>query len=213
VTTRRRFRWWYVLVAALAVAIVFVAILAIPIVTHQDQGQSVQVAPTEDWPLTVEAKGDDGRTRSFFVVAAEPGVEIDTSALTPGDRVVVSGTGYDSVRGIYVAICKIPASADVKPGPCLGGVPEGGEQEVESGTIQYAPSNWINNDWAWKLFGSRGYDDASTGTFTAYLEVGDPTEEKVDCTVDACGIYTRNDHTALSDRVQDLYVPVGFSTD
>ena len=212
-TTRRRFRWWYVLVAALAVAMVFVAILAIPIVTHQDQGQSVQVAPTEDWPLTVEAKGDDGRTRSFFVVAAEPGVEIDTSALAPGDRLVVSGTGYDSSRGIYVAICKIPASADTKPGPCLGGVPEGGEQEVESGTIQYAPSNWINNDWAWKLFGSRGYDDASTGTFTAYLEVGDPTEETVDCTVDACGIYTRNDHTALSDRVQDLYVPVGFSTD
>ena len=24
------------------------------------------------------------------------------------------------------------------------------------------------------------------------------------------GIYTRNDHTALSDRVQDLYVPVAF---
>lgn len=212
-TTRRRFRWWYVLLAVLALAVIFIAILAIPILTHSDQGQSVQVATEEEWPLTVTAEGDDGRTRSFTVLSTSPGVEVDTSALTAGDRIVVSGTGYDAGRGIYVAICKIPSSADIKPGPCLGGVPEGGEQEVSAGTIQFAASNWINDDWAWKLFGSRGYDDASTGTFTAYLEVGDPTEEKVDCTVDACGIYTRNDHTALNDRVQDLYVPVGFSTD
>jgi hypothetical protein len=212
-TTRRRFRWWYVLIAVLAAAIVFVAILAVPILTHTDQGQSTQVEPTEEWPLSVTAEGDDGRTRSFDVLSTSPGVEIDTSSLTPGDRIVVSGTGYDSSRGIYVAICKIPASAGVKPGPCLGGVPDSGEQDVAAGTIQYAPSNWINNDWAWKLFGARGYDDAGTGTFTAYLEVGEPTEEKLDCTVDACGIYTRNDHTALSDRVQDLHVPVGFASD
>ena len=32
-----------------------------------------------------------------------------------------------------------------------------------------------------------------------------------DCTVDRCAIYTRNDHTALGDRVQDLYIPVGFA--
>jgi len=212
-STRRRFRWWYILLGILAVAVVFVAIIAIPILTHQDQGTSVQVPPTEEWPVSVTSKGDDGRTRSFDVLSTTPGVEVDTSALTPGDRIVVSGTGYDAARGIYVAICKIPASSDIKPGPCLGGVPEGGEQEVSPGAIQYAASNWINDDWAWKLFGSRGYDDASTGTFTAYLEVGDPTEEKVDCTVDACGIYTRNDHTALNDRVQDLHVPVGFATD
>jgi hypothetical protein len=29
--------------------------------------------------------------------------------------------------------------------------------------------------------------------------------------VDACGIYTRNDHTALNDRVQDLFVPVAWA--
>jgi len=212
VTTRRRFRWWWIVLAALGLVLVFIAILAVPILTHRDQGLSGQVAPEEEWPLSVEAEGDDGRTRSFMVLGVEPGTEIDTSALTPGDRIVVSGTGYDSARGIYVAICKIPASADVKPGPCLGGVPEGGEQEVESGTIQFAASNWINDDWAWKLFGARGYDDPATGTFTAYLEVGAPVEEKLDCTVDACGIYTRNDHTALGDRVQDLYVPVGFAS-
>ena len=55
------------------------------------------------------------------------------------------------------------------------------------------------------------YDDAVKGTFTAYVEVGDPKGKDFDCRVDACGIFTRNDHTALGDRVQDLYVPVAFA--
>ena len=210
-TPRRRLRWWWIALALLAVVIVLVAIVAVPILTHEDQGQSTQVEPTVEWPLSVTAEGDDGRTRSF-TVAASSGGPVDTSSLAAGDHVIISGTGYDSARGIYVAICKIPASSDIKPGPCLGGVPEGGEQDVADGTIQYAASNWINDDWAWKLFGSRGYDDAAAGTFTAYLEVGQPTEDALDCTVDACGIFTRNDHTALNDRVQDLYVPVGFAS-
>ena len=36
-------------------------------------------------------------------------------------------------------------------------------------------------------------------------------DENVDCVEVACGLYTRNDHTALDDRVQDLYLPVSFS--
>ena len=54
----------------------------------------------------------------------------------------------------------------------------------QAGTIQYAPSNWINDDWAWKLFGARSYDDREAGTFTAYIEVADPEEAEV---VDALG--------------------------
>jgi hypothetical protein len=77
--------------------------------------------------------------------------------------------------------------------------------------VQYAPSNWINDDWAWKLFGARSYDDLAAGTFTAYIEVGDPAGSGFDCRVDKCGIFTRNDHTALNDRVQDVYIPVGFA--
>ncbi len=26
-----------------------------------------------------------------------------------------------------------------------------------------------------------------------------------------CAVYTRNDHTAAADRVQDLFIPVGFT--
>jgi hypothetical protein len=209
--TRRRFRWRWIVLAALVVLIVPVAIIVIPIVTHQDQGLSGQVAPTDDWPTSVTATGDDGRTRSFDVLSPEPGGTIDTSALAEGDRIVVSGTGYDGSRGIYVAICKIPDAAADKPGPCIGGVPEqAAGEESAVGAVEYAPSNWINDDWAWKLFGARSYDDLESGTFTAYIEVGPPVSESLDCTVDQCGIFTRNDHTALTDRAQDLYVPVAF---
>lgn len=188
-----------------------IAIVVVPILTHQNQGSSNQERPVDAFPLQVSATGDDGRTRELMVHAVEPGGTVDTSALVPGERLVVSGSGYDASRGIYVAICVIPESADIKPGPCIGGVPTQEQSDVAAGTIQYAPSNWINDDWAWKLFGARSYDDVATGTFTAYLEVGDPVGEGFDCRVDACGIYTRNDHTALSDRVQDLYLPVAFA--
>ena len=160
---------------------------------------------------SITADGDDGRTR-VITVTTDTGAEVDTSALEPGQRLVVTGSGFDGSQGIYVAICVIPADATIKPGPCLGGVPEQTETQAEVGTIEFAPSNWINDDWAWKLFGARGYDDVAAGTFTAYLEVGEAKGKDFDCTVDACGIFTRNDHTALGDRVQDLYVPVAFAT-
>jgi len=206
--TRRR-RLALIVGIAVAVLLVPVAIVAIPILTHVDQGVSVQ-EPTDEWPLSVSALGDDGRTRELMVVSATPGGTVDTSALAEGDRLVVSGTGYDASQGIYVAICVIPSSPSEKPGPCLGGVPSG-DSSSSPGATDYAPSNWVNDDWAWKLFGARGFDDAETGTFTAYLEVASPVGEGIDCTTSACAIYTRNDHTALRDRVQDVYIPVAFS--
>ena len=210
--SRRRIRWWWIVLALVVAVLVPVAIVVVPILTHVDQGESGQIAPAEQWPTSVTATGDDSRTRSFDVLSPEPGASVDTSALRAGDRVVVSGTGYDASRGIYVAICRIPDDPGTKPGPCIGGVPEQGEAaEGTVGAVEYAPSNWINDDWAWKLFGARGYDDAAAGTFTAYLEVGDPVGDGLDCVAERCGIFTRNDHTALTDRAQDLYVPVRFA--
>ncbi|WP_353987177.1 hypothetical protein [Ruicaihuangia caeni] len=204
----RRRRWPWVVLIALAVVLVPVAV---PILTRQSGGSSGQHQSEEQWPLSATALGDDGRERRIDILPAEPGATVDTSALVEGERLVVSGTGYDPSRGIYVAVCKIPPAGE-KPGPCLGGVPstEEGEQ-FEEGSVQFAPSNWINDDWAWRLFGARSYDDPETGTFTAYIEVPSPVGEGVDCRVDECGLFTRNDHTALNDRVQDLYVPVGFA--
>ncbi|CAN5324389.1 hypothetical protein BH10ACT7_BH10ACT7_29340 [soil metagenome] len=208
--TRRR-RWPWIAGAALIAVLVPVAIIAVPILTHQNQGSSNQEEPVENWPLEASATGDDGRTREIMILPVEPGGVVDTAALEVGQRIVVSGTGYDGSRGIYVAICVIPDSPADKPGPCVGGVPDQEQSQVAEGTVQFAPSNWINDDWAWKLFGARSYDDNASGTFTAYIEVGEPVGEGFDCRVERCGIYTRNDHTALADRVQDLYVPVAFA--
>lgn len=210
-TRPRRRRWPWVVGAVLVVLLVPVAIIVVPILTHQNQGLSHQNQSVEQWPTSATAKGDDGRTREIMVLSPEPGGTVDTQALEVGEQLVVSGTGYDGSRGIYVAICVIPDAPTEKPGPCVGGVPDQAQQQVEAGTVQYAPSNWINDDWAWKLFGARSYDDVASGTFTAYIEVGDPVGEGFDCRVDACGLFTRNDHTALNDRVQDLYVPVRFA--
>lgn len=197
--------------AVVVVLLVPVALIVVPILTHSDQGTSEIIDSGEKWPLTVTAQGDDGRTRTIDLHPEQPGGTVDTSALHEGDRVVVSGSGYDTTQGIYAAICKIAKDPTVKPGPCLGGVPENDGVEQPQGAVQFAPSNWVNDDWAWKLFGARGYDDAATGTFTAYIEVPSPVGEDVDCRVDACGIYTRNDHTALGDRVQDVYIPIAFA--
>lgn len=211
---RRRRRWPWIAGAAAVVILVPTAILGLPILLHQDGGSANQERPVDEWPTSVSATGDDGRTRELRV-APEVGDALDTSALAVGDHIVVTGTGFDAGQGIYVGICVIPDDPTTKPGPCLGGVPDtepSNASEVPSDEIQWAPSNWINDDWAWKLFGARPYDDARTGDFTAYLEVVDPVGEGVDCTVDACAIYTRNDHTALGDRVQDLFIPIAFVT-
>jgi hypothetical protein len=193
------------------VLLVVVGIVAVPILTHVDQGDANQEATGEEWPLVATATGDDGREREIRILSVEPGGTVDTSALVPGDRFVVSGTGFDPARGIYVAICAIPDDPATKPGPCLGGVPSQEAEPSQEGAIQFAPSNWINDDWAWKLFGARSYDDRERGTFTAYLEVPPTSDENVDCREVACALYTRNDHTASNDRVQDLSLPLGFA--
>lgn len=204
---RRRWRWWWTALIVVAVLLVPVGIVVVPILAHAPQGSSGQQAEADAWPSSVTAKGDDGRTRTLSL-AGDSGA-IDTRALVAGEHLVVTGAGYDPSRGIYVAICRIPKPG-VKPGPCIGGVPDQKSEQVESGTVQYAPSNWINDDWAWKLFGARSYDSIAKGTFTAYLIVGNPVAADLDCTKVACGVFTRDDHTALTDRVQDLHIPVAF---
>jgi hypothetical protein len=208
---RRRRRWPWIVAGVVAALLVIIAIVVVPIVTHQPQGSSGQArVPDGEFPTSVTATGDDDRTRSISVVAAE-GAEPDLSAVSGGDRLVVSGAGFDPDLGLYVAICKVPAELDARPGPCLGGVGSQEVEEFEEGVVQYAASNWINGAFAWRLFGARSFDDAEAGTFTAYIELPPVADENVDCSVDQCGLFTRNDHTAISDRVQDLYLPLRWA--
>ncbi len=208
---RRRRRWPWIVGGVVVVLLVLIALVAVPIFTHQAQGSSGQARVADgEFPTSITATGDDERTRTISV-ATESGAEPDLSAITAGDRLVVTGEGFDPERGIYVAVCKVPDELDGKPGPCLGGVGSQEVEEFEEGVVQYAASNWINGAFAWRLFGARSFDDAENGTFTAYIELPPVADENVDCSVDTCGLYTRNDHTAVSDRVQDLYVPLRWA--
>ena len=209
---RRRFRVVRWVVGSLLVLVVgFSAWVVSPILTSSPAGSSGQSLDVEGYPQSVTATGDDGRTRNLEAVLASE-EQRELSALVAGDRLIVSGSGYDPAKGIYVAVCQVPSTPDERPGPCLGGVPSTEEDgESREGAIEYAASNWVNDDWAWRLFGARSFDDRALGTFTAYIEIAASADENVDCTEVRCGLFTRNDHTALDDRVQDLYLPVAFS--
>jgi hypothetical protein len=188
-----------------------VAWIVVPIVSSSPQGSSGQPLVVDGYPTSVRATGDDNRTRELSVSGPQQeALALDAVAI--GQQLVVSGRGYDAVSGIYVAVCKIPDRADEKPGPCLGGVPSTTPvSDIVTDVVEYGPSNWINDDWAWRLFGARSFDDRNEGTFTAYIQLSSPSDEGVDCTVVACGLFTRNDHTALENRVQDLYLPIAFA--
>lgn len=205
--TRRR-RWPWIVGVVVVALLAVIAVVALPIVLHEPQGSSGQGrVPEGEYPTEITATGDDGRLRTISVTT-ESGAVPDLAAVAAGDRLIVTGAGYDGDRGLYVAVCKVPDEIDGKPGPCLGGVGSQEVEQFEEGVVQWAASNWINEAFAWRLFGARGFDDTATGAFTAYIELPAVADENVDCAFDACGLYTRNDHTAVSDRVQDLYLPL-----
>lgn len=211
-TSTRTRRTRIILFALLAVAVlVLVAVIAVlvPIVTHKSAGGSGQQVP-DTFVSEVNAEGADGRTRTLRVT--ENGQKsFNPAAVQPGESLSISGSGFDAAIGIYVAVCAIPSDPTVKPGPCLGGIPEGAT-EGTADTDQLT-SVWITDDWAWRAFATQGYQDAATGSFTTTLTVPDPVTEGLDCTVTRCAITTRADHTALQDRVQDMFIPIAFARD
>lgn len=206
---RRRRLLFVVLGAAVAVLLIAVAIVVVPILTHQSAGGSGQAVPT-GYVSESEAVGEDGRTRTLSVETSA-GKPADLSQVRPGSELLVHGTGYDSTIGIYVSICLIPEVQGTKPTPCLGGLPEGAMEGEAAGNDVATTSVWITDDWAWRAFASTGYEDSENGEFSVRILVPPAVQEGLDCTVQKCAISTRADHTAATDRVQDMLLPVAFA--
>ncbi|MFE0589754.1 hypothetical protein [Micromonospora echinospora] len=122
-----------------------------------------------------------------------------TDLPTAGATVTVSGSGYDSTKGIYVAFC-VDNGSGAAPSPCGGGVDMGGTSGL---------SHWISSN-------PPSYGEGlavpygSGGTFRVQLRVS-PKVGDVDCAVRRCVVSTRNDHTRGADRSQDVRVPVTFA--
>lgn len=201
----------FVLIGVAVVVLVLVLAILLPILTHQNSGGSGQEA-VKGFPNTVTATGADDRVRTLSAHEAD-GKAVDLSQLVPGQEIVVTGSGFNAANGIYVGFCRIPDNPDVKPSPCLGGIPEDARAEKDhpAAGAAAAESVWLTDNWAWRPFATGGFDDGAAGTFTTRLLVPAPEANGLDCRVERCGIMTRNDHTAASDRVQDLHLAIGFA--
>lgn len=152
-------------------------------------GALVLVAPL---PVSASNSATDG-TRTLSV---------SQSANLSGDgqTVTVTGSGYDTAKGIYVALC-VAAPKGVLPSPCGGGV----DMEGDGGA-----SVWISDNppsYASGLPIAYG----PGGSFRVTFKVGPIINSVTDCRAVQCAIVTKNDHTINNDRSQDLQIPVTFT--
>lgn len=117
-----------------------------------------------------------------------------------GDTVSVSGSGYDTEKGVYIAFCRTPAPGAM-PTPCGGGADIGG---VSGSSI------WISsNPPSYGVGVAIPYGDG--GTFSANIAISPMINATTDCRIVSCAIVTRSDHSRLSDRSQDVVIPVTFA--
>jgi hypothetical protein len=120
-----------------------------------------------------------------------------------GETVTVSGTGYNTEKGIYVAFC-VDNGAGRTPTPCVGGVDMSGESGA---------SVWVSSDppsygeGLAKHYKGSGHD----GSFSVRLKVR-AEDANTDCTKSGvtCAVITRNDHTRGGDQSQTVRIPVTF---
>lgn len=127
-----------------------------------------------------------------------------SSGLDPaGETVTVSGTGYNTEKGIYVAFC-VDNGAGKTPTPCVGGVDMSGESGASVWVSSNPPS--YGEGLAEPYKGS-GHD----GSFSVRLKVR-AEDANTDCTKSGvtCAVITRNDHTRGGDQSQTVRIPVTF---
>ncbi|MFF4270395.1 LPXTG cell wall anchor domain-containing protein [Streptomyces sp. NPDC001536] len=120
-----------------------------------------------------------------------------------GETVTVSGTGYNTEKGIYVAFC-VDNGAGRTPTPCVGGVDMSGESGASVWVSSDPPS--YGEGLAEPYKGS-GHD----GSFSVRLKVR-AKDANTDCTKPGvtCAVITRNDHTRGGDQSQTVRIPVTF---
>ncbi|GAQ57236.1 neocarzinostatin apoprotein domain-containing protein [Streptomyces acidiscabies] len=120
-----------------------------------------------------------------------------------GETVTVSGTGYNTEKGIYVAFC-VDNGPGKTPTPCVGGVDMSGESGASVWVSSTPPS--YGEGLAEPYGGS-----AHQGTFSVQLKVR-AKDANTDCAAAGvtCAVITRNDHTRGGDQSQTVRVPVTF---
>ncbi|MCX5600773.1 hypothetical protein OOK29_21720 [Streptomyces phaeochromogenes] len=126
-----------------------------------------------------------------------------------GQNIAVSGSGYNTIQGVYVGLCVIPdgvvpgdpSTYTSRPTPCLGGADQTGTTGA---------SHWVSNFGGGTVANSSAY--GSGGSFNVSVHVNPNIATGQVCGTDVdCAIVTRADHTASGTRSYDVYIPVTFS--
>lgn len=128
-----------------------------------------------------------------------------SSGLDPdGETVTVSGTGYNTEKGIYVAFC-VDNGAGKTPTPCIGGVDMSGDSGASVWISSNPPSYGQGLAKPYKGSGHKG-------TFSVRLKVR-AKDTNTDCAKSGvtCSVITRNDHTRGGDQSQTVRIPVTFA--
>ncbi|WP_416986283.1 hypothetical protein [Streptomyces sp. T028] len=129
-----------------------------------------------------------------------------SSGLDPaGETVTVTGSGYNTEKGIYVAFC-VDNGAGKTPTPCVGGVDMSGESGASAWISSNPPSY---GEGLAKPYGG----SAHKGTFSVRIKVR-AKDANTDCTAAGvtCAVITRNDHTRGGDQSQTVRIPVTFGS-
>ena len=124
---------------------------------------------------------------------------VSNTIIVPNSKVTVTGKGFDTKIGIYLALCKIPEYG-LRPSPCGGGVNMSGKSKS---------SIWISNEapsYADGLASKFG----KNGSFKRVLRLSPIINNEVDCRKVRCAITVRADHTRSENRNYDLFIPVKF---
>ncbi|MGW7042966.1 hypothetical protein ACWGDT_09585 [Streptomyces avermitilis] len=126
------------------------------------------------------------------------------SGLDPaGESVTVSGSGYNTEKGIYVAFC-VDNGAGRTPTPCVGGVDMSGESGASAWVSSNPPSY---GEGLAKPYEGSGHK----GSFSVRIKVR-VKDANTDCAKSGvtCSVITRNDHTRGGDQSQTVRIPVTF---
>jgi len=126
------------------------------------------------------------------------------SGLDPaGETVTVTGSGYNTEKGIYVAFC-VDNGAGKTPTPCVGGVDMSGESGASVWVSSNPPSY---GEGLAKPYEGSGHK----GSFSVQIKVR-AKDANTDCTKSGvtCAVITRTDHTRGGDQSQTVRIPVTF---
>lgn len=149
--------------------------------------------------VAASGTGPDGQQ-----VTVTPSSGLDPS----GQQVTVTGSGFDTAKGIYVALC-VDNGAGQQPGPCIGGVDMEGAGGASAWISSNPPSYGEGLAQPFTESGGRGSFSVTLG-----VPASDPFTDCLDPAVapNGCVVGTRADHTRGGDRTADVRIPVTFAS-